>query len=53
MHILIRLYAFAMLAASPATYKGIHKGGWPPKVEAAAGRLLYMVAGEVATIANT
>ena len=35
-------------------YKGIHKGGRPPPfVEAAEGRLLYMAAGEVASIAKT
>ena len=40
------------------SYKGIHKGGRPPKaaapfVEAAEGRLLYMMAWEVASIAKT
>ena len=35
-------------------YKGIHKGGRPPPfVEAAEGRLLYMVDGEVSSIAKT
>ena len=39
-------------------YKGIHKGGRPPRgpppfVEEAEGRLLYMVDGEVASIAKT
>ena len=57
-YLLTRLYVFAILATSPATIKESTKGGGrrrrpPPFVEATEGRLLYMVAGEVASIAKT